>query len=76
LIDAPPPALDQAIPSDLNHLHFGAGQTEKKIALKPGKHTLQLVLGDYRHVPHDPPVVSERIEVIVMGLKHKKYRRR
>jgi hypothetical protein len=76
LIDAPPPALDQAIPSDLNHLHFGAGQTEKKIALKPGKHTLQLVLGDYRHVPHDPPVVSERIEVIVMGPKHKKYRRR
>jgi hypothetical protein len=62
----PTPPLDQPIPSDPNHLHFGAGQTEKKITLKPGKHTLQLILGDYRHVPHDPPVMSERIEVTVV----------
>ncbi len=67
LIDAPPPALDKPIPNDLNHLHFGAGQTEKKITLKPGKHTLQLVLGDFQHVPFDPPVLSERIEVTVSG---------
>ena len=65
LIDAPAPEADKPIPNDANHLHFGAGQTEKKITLKPGRHTLQLVLGDFQHVPHDPPVMSERIEVTV-----------
>jgi hypothetical protein len=74
LIDVETPPLDKAIPSDLNHLHFGAGQTEKKITLKPGKHTLQLVLGDYQHVPHDPPVASERIEVTVIAPRHKRRR--
>lgn len=67
LIDVDPPAVDVPIPNDPNHLHFGGGQTEKKITLKPGKHTLQLVLGDSRHIPHDPPVMSPRIEVIVMS---------
>jgi hypothetical protein len=66
LIDADPiSALDQPIPNDPNHLHFGGGQTEKKINLPVGKHTLQLVLGDYKHIPFDPPVMSQRIEVIV-----------
>lgn len=65
LIDTDPPAVDVPIPNDPNHLHFGGGQTEKKITLKPGKHTLQLVLGDSKHIPHDPPVMSQRIEVIV-----------
>jgi hypothetical protein len=65
IIDAETPAFDQPIPSDPNHLHFGAGQTEKKITLTPGPHTLQLVLADDRHVPHDPPVMSERIRVTV-----------
>jgi Domain of unknown function (DUF4399) len=74
IVDAETPSLDKEIPSDLNHLHFGAGQTEKKITLKPGKHRLQLILGDYRHVPHDPPVISERIEVTVMN-SHRRRRR-
>ena len=77
LIDVPPPPMDKMdkeIPSDLSHLHFGAGQTEKKITLKPGKHTLQLILGDYRHIPHDPPVMSERIEVTVMGPRKRRHR--
>lgn len=74
LIDIDPPPLDQKIPNDLNHLHFGAGHTEKKISLKPGKHTLQLILGDYDHVPHDPPVMSERIEVTVMGVRKRRRR--
>ena len=65
LIDVPAPEAGKPIPNDAAHLHFGAGQTEKKITLKPGKHTLQLVLGDHQHVPHDPPVMSERIEIIV-----------
>ena len=65
LIDMPLPPMDEPIPNDFNHLHFGAGQTEVVIRLTPGKHTLQLLLGDDNHVPHDPPVKSERIEINV-----------
>ena len=65
LIDTELPALDQPIPSDRNHLHFGAGETEARIELPPGKHTLQLLLGDRDHRPHDPPVYSKKITVIV-----------
>lgn len=65
IIDADTPPLDAPIPSDPNHLHFGGGQTEVKLKLTPGEHTLQLVLGDAQHIPHDPPVVSERIKVKV-----------
>ena len=65
LIDTPLPPLDQPIPNDENHLHFGAGQTEATITLTPGRHTLQLLLGDAQHVPHDPPVYSKPITVIV-----------
>lgn len=64
-VDAPPPAPDQVLPKDAQHLHFGKGQTETTLELAPGKHTLQLVFGDANHVPHDPPLLSERIEVTV-----------
>ncbi|MEO1330847.1 MAG: DUF4399 domain-containing protein [Pseudomonadota bacterium] len=57
--------LDFAVPADDNHRHFGGGQTEATIELAPGTHVLQLVLGDAQHVPHDPPVMSERITVTV-----------
>lgn len=60
LIDRGLPALDQEIPSDRNTLHFGAGQTETTIELPPGTHTLQLIMGDHDHIPHDPPVVSRK----------------
>ena len=53
------------IPADERHKHFGAGQTETVIELPPGQHTLQLVLGNYLHIPHDPPVCSEKITVTV-----------
>jgi hypothetical protein len=65
LIDAPLPKLDEAIPNDKNHLHFGLGQTETIIELPPGTHTLQLLMGDADHVPHDPPVMSKRITIHV-----------
>ena len=52
----PLPPLDQPIPNDRNHLHFGLGQTEAIVELPPGKHTLQLLMGDADHVPHDPAV--------------------
>src|SRR4029077_1116196 len=67
LIDTDLPPLNQPIPSDFNHLHFGAGQTETEITLKPGEHTLQLLMGDKDHVPHTPPVMSQRIKVRVAG---------
>ena len=54
------------IPSSKQHLHFGLGQTETKLSLPPGKHKLQLILGDKYHVPHDPPLVSEIVEVNVI----------
>ena len=71
LIDAPLPPLDQQIPNDFNHLHFGAGQTEAKINLPVGRHTLQLLLGDDKHIPHDPPVFSEKISVVVTSTGHR-----
>ena len=65
IIDAPLPPMDEEIPSDHNHLHFGKGQTETRITLPPGTHTLQLLLGDQNHVPHNPPVMSEQITITV-----------
>jgi len=65
LIDTGMPPLDQPIPTDANHLHFGQGQTEAQVELAPGQHTLQLLLGDGNHVPHDPPVASEQITITV-----------
>jgi len=56
---------NEPIPQDKSHLHFGAGQTEARIELPPGKHTLQLVLGDAEHFPFNPPVVSQKITITV-----------
>lgn len=57
--------LNEPIPSDDQHRHFGGGQTEVTLDLPAGTHTLQLVLGDWSHIPHNPPVMSERITVTV-----------
>lgn len=65
LIDTELPPPDQEIPNNRNHLHFGAGETEARIELPQGKHTLQLLLGDHQHVPHDPPIHSKRITITV-----------
>lgn len=59
------PNLKLPIPADSNHLHFGNGQTETEINLPPGKHTLQLLLGNHLHVPHSEPLISEKIEITV-----------
>jgi hypothetical protein len=65
LIDTGPPPFKQPIPADANHVHFGKGQTEAVVTLAPGRHTLQLLLGDHLHIPHDPPVISKPITIIV-----------
>jgi len=65
LIDTALPDLDQPIPSDDRHRHFGGGQTEVVIELAPGRHTLQLLFADFAHSPHKPPVMSQQITITV-----------
>ncbi len=65
LVNVDKPVLDQPLPTDEHHRHFGKGQTETTLTLPPGRHTLQLVLGDRNHIPHDPPVASPRITVTI-----------
>ena len=60
------PDLKSGIPADAQHLHFGKGQTQALIELDPGEHSLQLLLGDWMHVPHEMPVVSEKIKILVI----------
>ncbi len=66
--------IDTPLPTDMTQplpavegkvVHFGKGQTETTMTLTPGKHTLQLVLGDATHTPHNPPVVSKKITITV-----------
>lgn len=59
------PDLDAALPATDHIKHFGKGQTETTLTLAPGEHTLQLLLANYAHIPHDPPVMSDPITVIV-----------
>lgn len=65
LINTGLPALDLPVPADDQHKHFGKGQTQTTIELPPGKHTLQLLLGNHLHVPHNPVVASDVIEITV-----------
>jgi hypothetical protein len=60
-----PEQAKEPIPADDHHVHFGDGQTETTVTLPPGRHTLQLVLGDWSHVPFNPPIVSPVIAVDV-----------
>jgi len=59
------PDLNAAIPADDHHRHFGGGQTQITLNLAPGEHTLQLLLADWQHLPHDPPILSEEITITV-----------
>lgn len=63
-VDSMPP-MDEPIPSDDQHLHFGGGQTQTTLELEPGEHELTLLLGDETHTPHNPPVKSETITITV-----------
>ena len=66
LIDvANSPALDKPLPANANHKHLGGGQTEITVELSPGKHTLQLIMGNKNHIPHSPAVMSEITTIIV-----------
>lgn len=65
VVDAPLPPFDSPIPNDFNHLHFGLGQTEAQVSLPPGRHTLQLIFADAKHMPHNPPIYSAPITIVV-----------
>jgi hypothetical protein len=68
LVDAPAPggaSLAEPMPATDTLRHFGGGQTETVLSLPPGRHTLQLIVGDMNHVPHDPPLVSEVVTITV-----------
>ena len=67
LVDRDPPAeLSEPLAVSEKILHFGKGQTETSLTLAPGKHTLQLLLGDYLHTPHNPPIMSKKITITVL----------
>ena len=66
IIDNELPDLEMPIPSDKNHLHFGKAQDRVLLDLEPGLHTLQLLLGDGSHIPHQPPLISEKIEIRIV----------
>ena len=67
LVDSDPPAeLGEPLAVSEKILHFGKGQTETSLTLAPGKHTLQLLLGDYLHTPHNPPIMSKKITITVL----------
>ena len=59
------PPLELPLPKNNHVIHFGGGQTETTLELAPGEHTLQLLLGDHAHIPHQPPVISDKITVTV-----------
>lgn len=59
------PNLSKPIPSDSNHIHFGKGQKNIELNLEKGIHTLQLLFGDYIHIPHDNPLISKKITITV-----------
>ena len=66
LVDAPlPTELGLPIANDEQHRHFGGGQTEVELTLSPGRHTLQMLLGDHLHIPHDPPIASSVVTIEV-----------
>jgi hypothetical protein len=60
-----PSELGLPLANDEQHRHFGGGQTEVELTLAPGRHTLQMVLGDHLHVPHDPPITSSVVTIEV-----------
>ena len=57
--------MENALPADDQHVHFGGGQTQATVELAPGEHTLVLLLGDQNHIPHDPPIVSDPVTITV-----------
>jgi Domain of unknown function (DUF4399) len=65
LVDVATVDANAPLPANDQYRHFGLGQTETSVELKPGTHTLQLIVADQNHIPHHPVVISERITITV-----------
>lgn len=65
LINRDLPALDEPLATDDTLIHFGGGQTQTTLDLAPGTYSLQLILGDHNHIPHNPPVISQPVTIRV-----------
>lgn len=65
IVDHDLPVLSLPVPKDAQRIHFGDGRSETELDLGPGQHTLQLLFADHLHIPHDPPLISERISITV-----------
>jgi len=65
LIDTGLPNMSLPVPADANHVHFGDGSSSTTLTLEPGEHSLQLLFADFLHIPHQPPVISDRITITV-----------
>ncbi len=59
------PDLNKPMPFGAHHLHYSNGHIEASLELSPGKHTLQLIMGDHQHIPHKPPIISKKITIVV-----------
>jgi hypothetical protein len=65
IVDHELPDLSLPVPKDAQRIHYGDGRSETELDLGPGQHTLQLLFADHLHIPHDPPLISERISITV-----------
>ncbi len=65
VIDHELPDMSLPVPKDAQRVHFGDGRSKTELELAPGPHTLQLLLADHLHIPHDPPLYSEQISITV-----------
>ena len=67
IIDGAPFKMDVPLPATTpgSYIHYGGGQIEGTVTLPAGEHTLQIVLADYQHIPHDPPIMSGVITINV-----------
>ena len=57
--------MDEPIPNDEKHQHFDNGETEVLLSLHPGKHALQLVVGDEEHEPFEQ-LISKKVIIEVI----------
>lgn len=69
IVDGEPPPLSEPIPDDETNIHLDGGETQTTLELEPGSHTVQAVFADHRHIPHDPPLLSEKVTFEVLQVQ-------
>jgi hypothetical protein len=69
VVDGEPPPPDEPIPDDDRHIHLDGGETQTMLELEPGSHTVQVIFADHRHIPHEPPLMSEKVTFEVLQVQ-------